>query len=205
MYNNMECSHGLSLEQECYLCKEDEQKIAQELLISISDKIESKIKRDIPAQAIGDSNNSRLNWNYRNPFRARCYARKGNVNQHEINQDCHCGIYAASSFFEVLRYLNWNKDHKCINNIAVIGTVKLWGKVVQYENGYKGEFAYPKEIYYIPDGWMNKEFMAVFDIELISKAYAVPVHKVKSWKDCPHDKFYGKEQIPILNSQQQSN
>ena len=60
--------------------------------------------------------------------------------------DCTCGIYAAS--LEVLEHeipgaslWGWPR--------LAIGRVSLWGRVVQTERGWRGEFAYPERLFVV--------------------------------------------------------
>jgi hypothetical protein len=39
----------------------------------------------------------------------------------------------------------------------VVGTVKLWGGIVEGEHGYRGQYAYPDHLYLIDDGRWRKE------------------------------------------------
>lgn len=145
---------------------------------------------------LGNDNN-RPQWGYRMPFQAHCLKGKIQNPNHTINPECPCGIYAATSFFEAYKYLDFHYEHTTEQSKGLIGTVKLWGDVVQYENGYKGSIAYPQELWYIPRDYYAPSGWEV-DLDLLSEAYGVPIHQVKSWKDCPHDRFYGETQIPYL-------
>jgi hypothetical protein len=51
-------------------------------------------------------------------------------------ENCSCGIYAArdANHLEILHYAQQ----------GICGEVYLWGKVVEHEQGYRAQFAYPK-------------------------------------------------------------
>ncbi len=49
---------------------------------------------------------------------------------------CTCGLYATRSE-ELLRRTR---------NPAVVGTVALWGRVIEHELGYRAEYAYPQRL-----------------------------------------------------------
>lgn len=74
--------------------------------------------------------------------------RRGNV-QH------HCGIYAFKSDDLLHAYLrDVDENSHCFppnmytdSHDLVLGTVDLWGKVVECRDGYRAECAYPKGIY----------------------------------------------------------
>ena len=50
--------------------------------------------------------------------------------------DCTCGLHAMHDPDPLRR----------ARNPAVIGTAALWGRVVEHEYGYRGEFAYPQRL-----------------------------------------------------------
>ena len=51
-------------------------------------------------------------------------------------EDCTCGLYAVEEP-DLLR---------AARDPAVIGTVDLWGRVLEHERGYRAEFAYPQRL-----------------------------------------------------------
>jgi preprotein translocase subunit YajC len=51
---------------------------------------------------------------------------------------CSCGVYATSSF-SFLRRMEYER-------YGIKGEVYLWGKVVEHENGWRAQFAYPKSL-----------------------------------------------------------
>jgi hypothetical protein len=50
--------------------------------------------------------------------------------------DCHCGLHASPTL-DILRRT------RCP---AVLGRVALWGRIVEHERGYRGQFAYPQRL-----------------------------------------------------------
>jgi len=65
-----------------------------------------------------------------------------------LDLDCSCGIYAFNDPLEAFVYLTRVRDRLLGMSVDVaIGTVSLWGKVVECELGYKAEYAYPHHIY----------------------------------------------------------
>jgi hypothetical protein len=57
--------------------------------------------------------------------------------------DCTCGVYAAKSLEHLRRNgYEWYGIH---------GEVYLWGKVVEHEQGYRAQLAYPKNFFLSPD------------------------------------------------------
>ncbi len=65
-----------------------------------------------------------------------------------LDIDCSCGIYAFNDPLEAFVYLMRVRDRLLGMSVEVaIGTVSLWGKVIECELGYKAEYAYPHHIY----------------------------------------------------------
>lgn len=65
-----------------------------------------------------------------------------------LNLDCSCGVYAFNDPIEAFAYLMRVRDRLLGMSVEVaMGTVSLWGKVVECESGYKAEHAYPHHIY----------------------------------------------------------
>lgn len=65
-----------------------------------------------------------------------------------LDLDCSCGIYAFNDPLEAFVYLMRVRDRLLGMSVEVaIGTVSLWGRVVECELGYKAEYAYPHHIY----------------------------------------------------------
>lgn len=65
-----------------------------------------------------------------------------------LARDCSCGIYAFKDPLEAFVYLIKLRDR--LLSMAVefaLGTVSLWGKVVECELGYRAQYAYPQHVY----------------------------------------------------------
>lgn len=75
---------------------------------------------------------------------------------------CNCGYWSFRSLDLLKKALG-----PYASSIQVLGTVEIWGKVVECENGYRSEYAYPKELWLLGD-----------DMEHLSWAYGVPVRKL---------------------------
>jgi len=65
-------------------------------------------------------------------------AEKAQANHHAPEAGCSCGIYAAKS--QGPHYLTYASE------TDVWGEVYLWGKIQEYTDGYRAEFAYPKAL-----------------------------------------------------------
>lgn len=65
-----------------------------------------------------------------------------------LESDCSCGIYAFKHPADAFTYLMKVRDRQLGMSVEVaLGTVSLWGKVIECERGFKGQFAYPRHIY----------------------------------------------------------
>lgn len=81
----------------------------------------------------------RLVWPARQ--RVEAYCRK----PHAVPfRGCMCGLYSAKTR-EHLMDLGYNGYSD--PNTRAIGTVSLWGKVIEGDQGWRAEFAYPREMY----------------------------------------------------------
>ena len=116
-------------------------------------------------QVDADNNLQSLVWNIHWPSRrkmlASCRTFIGGCQRlpatgNEDGQILHrCGIYAFKSETLLIKYL-WEEERKAsyfppqMNTSMrhlILGTVYLWGKVIECSDGYRGECAYPKEIH----------------------------------------------------------
>jgi hypothetical protein len=72
-------------------------------------------------------------WPRRRPARASCWWPQF----HDApDERCRCGLHAVTEE----RLLRWTRSP------AVIGTVALWGRVVEHDLGYRAEFGYPQRL-----------------------------------------------------------
>ena len=61
---------------------------------------------------------------------------------------CSCGIYAFRDPLEAFVYSMRVRDRLFGMSVEVaLGTVSLWGRVIECESGYKAQYAYPRHIY----------------------------------------------------------
>jgi len=72
-------------------------------------------------------------WPPLEPARAGCTRRRWHRGP---EPDCTCGLHATRDPGLLHR----------ARNPAVVGTVALWGRVVEHEYGYRGELAYPQRL-----------------------------------------------------------
>ena len=101
---------------------------------------------------------SNTQWEPKRAQRASCQA-----SDHAApNFSCHCGYWSFKSF-ELLQEALVGYA----NIVDVIGQVEIWGRVIECENGWRSEFAYPKELWLVGEG-----------LESLSWKYGVPVRKL---------------------------
>jgi len=79
-------------------------------------------------------------------------------------KDCTCGFWA----FKNVDMLPGAVAGQCNDSqITVMGSVDLWGRVVETENGFRAQYAYPKELWLLED-----------HLEELSWTYGVPVRRL---------------------------
>jgi len=98
-------------------------------------------------------------WEPKRITRARCNRHYSHAAPH---RDCACGFW---SFKDQRQMTNVLRDY--VGDVKVIGTVEIWGRVIECKNGYRSEYAYPKELWLLGDG-----------LESLSWTYGVPVRKL---------------------------
>lgn len=60
--------------------------------------------------------------------------------------NCRCGIYAAREFQHVAKYVSGAPELDR-GEILVVGRIALWGRVVEYEDGWRAEYGYPQSFF----------------------------------------------------------
>lgn len=110
-------------------------------------------------------------WPMYKPLRARCLT--DTAPHDRVPQECcTCGIYAFRTLPQLVTELDGSP--RCL-----LGEVRLWGKVIITERGYKAEYAYPTRLISMhPLDSMNH---ACLDAEL-EWAYGIKVER-KSWAE----------------------
>jgi hypothetical protein len=73
-------------------------------------------------------------WPHGRAFAATCRRHAGHRSPAD---ECSCGIYAVSSPADL--------GSVCAG-VSVVGSVALWGRVVEHQRGYRGELAYPQRL-----------------------------------------------------------
>ena len=93
--------------------------------------------------AIGLKSLNNKRWLPRQPLAAKCGAGTAHDAHEPPHLDCTCGVYASKNL-EHLRKIGLDRH-------GVIGEVNLWGKLVEHEQGFRAQFAYPKSLVLTPD------------------------------------------------------
>jgi hypothetical protein len=88
-------------------------------------------------------------WPVGQPFEARCEAQRLRLSRRPRHpapaETCTCGIYAAP--FELIRKKLAIDGGLPVGCLFVIGTVALWGDVLECERGWRAALAYPSRLF----------------------------------------------------------
>ncbi len=91
---------------------------------------------------------------------------------------CSCGIYAAKSVAEAVRYVNSFGPRRRYVVHRVLGRVSLWGAVREYTEGWRASRGYPLEVFVPTFGPIGSPGAEAVALEL--SVYGVPVEIVES-------------------------
>ena len=127
-------------------------------------------------------------WEPRQPKHATCRARRfpigsfsaffdleSEMGSHAAPEfNCSCGVWAFKDKPTLVAALA-NYD-----NIAIIGQVALWGKVVETQNGWRAETAYPLELWLLTPQihTLGQEGYDTMNLEDLSYIYNVPIRVI---------------------------
>lgn len=99
--------------------------------------------------------------------------------------ECCCGIYGVSTFAGARPYLRTPIDSRLAIVGRVVGTVSLWGRIVECSDGWRAAFAYPERIL-VPQPRRRRLARRPPSADAIAAelaVYGVPV-EVVAWR-CP--------------------
>lgn len=105
-------------------------------------------------QALGQSHT----WPAKEALIAECARRAEHI---APGWNCNCGVWAFKDLERLTAAIGSG-----YNAIKVIGSVSLWGRVIETENGYRAQYAYPSEL------WLLDE-----SLEELGLIYDVPVRR----------------------------
>jgi hypothetical protein len=114
------------------------------------------------------------------------------VTQHVPGENCSCGIYAANTIEHAMQYFQ--------GTACVIGTVYLWGKVIEGDRGWRAQYAYPKELYFQTLQPSILDFFGLdrdFPNYLAWQEYERKREKKEQEIQAPHILDYGVELKPL--------
>lgn len=98
-------------------------------------------------------------WKPKKIVQAEC-----SYHDHEAPQmSCACGYWSFKTP-ELMKEACFGYK----GDVAVVGSVEIWGRVIECQNGYRSEYAYPKELWLLEEG-----------LERLSWIYGVPVRQLK--------------------------
>jgi hypothetical protein len=102
------------------------------------------------------------------------------------NRDCCCGIHAVHTVADAARYLHARSPHERRGLSRVVGTVNVWGRIVEGERGWRGGFAYPERLFVPTTRRRRAAAAALWPYRLAAEAvaeelaaYGVPVELVR--------------------------
>ena len=105
-------------------------------------------------------------WEPRKPLEARCPS-----GEHDAPRgECSCGIYSHKSWASALDQAQYVAG-------AVIGEVRLWGRVIEHEHGYRAQFARPTALW-LPVGYASQSFGTQEVVDLLRRRSALAVYGV---------------------------
>lgn len=110
-------------------------------------------------------------WQPREAIEATCARHNSSgvkYADHEVPvEDCTCGLYSAKTYehLQSMRYHEYDADKRGLYH--VVGSVSLWGKVIEGSQGWRAQFGYPRELFVPFEAWRLAKPLA--------DAYGVPV------------------------------
>lgn len=94
------------------------------------------------------SNAHQSSWRPMEPQRGTC----NNLDPSEIDDhvcpswEHRCGVHAVKDVSQTRKWGTLNVGSTA-NYVRVLGEIEMWGRVLEYEEGYRAEWAYPKKLY----------------------------------------------------------
>lgn len=103
---------------------------------------------------------SQSRWEPRRAPQANCLSH----NHAAPQMSCHCGYWSFKTRELLVEALD-----RYAATVDIIGQVEVWGRVVECENGWRSEYAYPKELWCLHQGEGE---------EKVAARYGVPVRRL---------------------------
>jgi hypothetical protein len=116
-------------------------------------------------------------WLPREEARATCAASHPRSDIHAAPAaDCRCGLYAMRAVKDLdfsFSYRRVGEAHVWYGDPAVVGCVKLWGKVIPGTHGWRAEYAYPAGLVAIAEEGRPRWYAARELVEELARLYGV--------------------------------
>jgi hypothetical protein len=133
------------------------------------------VQRDEGARYRLDSVIHRCPWPTRGELVASCLTTRGEIaRRHYAPLDhCQCGIYGAATLDRLGNYLGHGLGP--VPRVQVVGIVRLWGRVLVHEHGWRASHAYPSRLWF-PRSDVRDHAMANWEeIAFDLTDYGVPI------------------------------
>jgi hypothetical protein len=98
-------------------------------------------------------------WEPKQQFNAICMA---GGQHHAPAFNCSCGIWSFKELDGLVEAIGGYSE------IKVLGKVSLWGRVIETENGYRAQYAYPSELWLLDDSL--EELGLIYDVPVRTAA-----------------------------------
>lgn len=93
-------------------------------------------------------------------------------------ESCSCGVYAAKSKDTARQYARQSGGSTAIgyyidganvpvSDDCVVGRVALWGKVIVYTDGWRGQYAYPQS-FFVSNSFKRREVLEQFGVPILN-------------------------------------
>ncbi len=83
-------------------------------------------------------------WNPGEAFTARCGSQIKHLKA-PPSDGCRCGVYALPTLKDAQGY--FDNRQMFDGHTLLVGSVSMWGRVVEHEAGFRSQYAYPKTLY----------------------------------------------------------
>jgi hypothetical protein len=118
-------------------------------------------------------------WPVREPVVAECVRGRtifrsrsaGHAGTRAPVESCRCGIYATGDPGQLSPFIDTNHVRRC-GPQWVVGSVSLWGTVIESERGWRASHAYPRQLY-VPLARRNRAAAAEIERDLTQYGVAV--------------------------------
>lgn len=98
-------------------------------------------------------------WEPFQPMRGTCYGKPPEkITDHTCPSWEHrCGVHAVKEVFQVRKWGSPTVGNKS-DYVRILGELDMWGRVLEYEEGFRAEWGYPRKLYLpskLPDVFEN--------------------------------------------------